>query len=193
MSTSASLVDIVRREMKGLVSLSADQEAQLERHYQLLLLWNRKMSLTTVTSLPEAAVRHYCESLFLATYLGGGASVIDVGSGAGFPGFPVAVLHSDCLVDLCESNTRKCVFLREASRGMTNVRVLADRAESVKGGYEWLISRAVSPRDLLKLNLASKFVLLVGADDAAQIKGEIRQLPWGKHRVMVTGVFHVER
>ena len=103
------------------------------------------MNLTTVIrTLEEAIERHYCESLFLAAQLAGRRScgVADVGSGAGFPGFPVAVLRPDCSVTLIESHQRKAVFLREASRGLPNVRVLANRAEDVTRQFDRVISRA---------------------------------------------------
>ena len=198
MSTSASLGDIVRRETAGFVSLNLDQIQALELHYALLLRWNRKMNLTTVTKLPDAALRHYCESLFLAARLSAGR-VVDVGSGAGFPGIPVAIARPDCMVDLVESHQRKAVFLREASRGMGNVRVAGARAESLRGAgeqptYEWMISRAVDPVDLLRLRLANRYALLIGAEDVELVKpDEVIPLPWGARRVLAVGTFHVKQ
>src|ERR1017187_6190482 len=94
--------------------------------------WNRSLNLTAIRSREEAIERHYCESLFLGARLPAGAlRIADVGSGAGFPGFPVAVLRPECSVTLIESHKRKAVFLREASRTLPNVRVFAKRAEDV--------------------------------------------------------------
>ena len=70
--------------------------------------------------------------------------IADVGSGAGFPGFPVAVLRPDCSVTLIESHQRKAVYLKEASRKLPNVRVLSKLAEDVADigeEYDWVISR----------------------------------------------------
>ena len=105
----------------------------LEAHYRLLLLWNRTLNLSAITGLEEAVERHYCESLFLGAHLPPGSlAIVDIGSGAGFPGLPVAVLRPECSVTLIESHQRKAVFLREASRGLPGVRVVAKRAEDVR-------------------------------------------------------------
>jgi 16S rRNA (guanine527-N7)-methyltransferase len=190
MSTSASLGEIVSRELDGIVQLTPDQIGMLEFHYRLLLQWNRKMNLTTVTAVPDAAVRHYCESIFLAKHLTSG-SVVDIGSGAGFPGIPAAIVRGDCQIYLVESNQRKAVFLKEASRGLANVSVLPVRAQAITDRiYDWLIARAVDPSELLDLRLASRYALLLGRTDAERIVGaELIPLPWGEQRVLLLGKF----
>lgn len=141
--------DLLTRRLAGIVELSASQAAVLEAHYQLLVRWNRTLNLTSIDNLEEAVERHYCESLFLGAHLPAGQlRMADVGSGAGFPGFPVAVLRPDCSVTLIESHQRKAVFLRETTRKSLNVRVLPRRAEDVREEFDWVISRAVSYRDL---------------------------------------------
>src|ERR1035437_3234294 len=108
--------DLLRQRLAGVVELSPGQVEALEAHYQLLLRWNRTLNLTSIKRMEEVVERHYCESLFLGTHLPqGGLRIADVGAGAGFPGFPVAVLRPDCSVTLIESHQRKAVFLREAS------------------------------------------------------------------------------
>jgi 16S rRNA (guanine527-N7)-methyltransferase len=174
-------------------ALSAEQEAVLEAHLELLMRWNRTVNLTAIRNREEAIERHYCESLFLGSRLPAGRlRIADVGSGAGFPGFPVAVLRPDCLVTLIESHQRKAVFLREAARQVGNVRVLAARAEDVKETFDWAISRAVSYRDLgsfLK-KLAPNVDLLTGSEGppAMGFRWEIPvALPWGDQRFLRTG------
>ena len=156
--------------------LTPQQLVLLEEHYRRLLRWNQKMNLTRITSLNDAVRYHYCESLYLAQRLPEGPlRVIDIGSGAGFPGIPVAIYRPECTVDLVESHQRKSVFLREASRKLTNVRVLAQRAEALTDSYDWTISRAVRPEDVLKLNLAPHVAVL-------GVEGE--SLPWGEKRAI---------
>jgi 16S rRNA (guanine(527)-N(7))-methyltransferase RsmG len=136
---------------------------ELEAHYALLQRWNQKLNLTTEKSLE----RHYGESLFLAEHLPPGSlRIADIGSGAGFPGFPVAVVRPDCQVTLIESHQRKAVFLKEASRRLPNVRVLAKRAEDVDESFDWVISRAVSYQDLSRSlkRLGPRAALLTGAE-----------------------------
>jgi 16S rRNA (guanine(527)-N(7))-methyltransferase RsmG len=126
-------------------ALTGEQEAALEAHLDLLMRWNRTLNLTAIRNREEAIERHYCESLFLGAKLPAGRlRIADVGSGAGFPGFPVAVLRPECSVTLIESHQRKAVFLREASRKVPNVKVAAKRAEDVTEAFDWVISRAVS-------------------------------------------------
>jgi 16S rRNA (guanine527-N7)-methyltransferase len=148
------------------LGLAAPQTAALEAHYELLCRWNRVLNLTRIDRLEEALERHYGESLFLASRVPPGR-IVDIGSGAGFPGFVVAVARPDCLLTLVESHQRKAVFLREASRKVPNVRVLAQRAEDVSEAFDCLISRAVSYSDLSSSvgRLARKLVLLTGAEE----------------------------
>jgi len=116
-----------------------------------------------------------------------------VGSGAGFPGFPVAVLRPECSVTLIESHQRKAVFLREASRKVPNVRVLAKRAENVGETFDWVISRAVSYADLAGVlkKLAQNADLLSGAERPPESMGFVWDapvaLPWGSQRFLWTG------
>jgi 16S rRNA (guanine527-N7)-methyltransferase len=162
-------------------ALTSDQLDLLDQHYRMLQRWNPKINLTRISSLTDIVRFHYCESLYLGSYLPARPlRIVDIGSGAGFPGIPVAIYRSDCEVDLVESHQRKAVFLREATRNLSNVRVLAKRADDLVGSYDWMISRAVRSEDVLTLNLASN-VAVLGTE------GE--KLPWGESRAL----FHVER
>lgn len=185
--------DLLRDRLRGIVDLSPGQIAALAEHYDLLVRWNQKLNLTTITSLEQAVERHYCESLFLGSHLPpGNLRIVDVGSGAGFPGFPVAILRPDCSVALVESHQRKAVFLREASRKVANVRVIAKRAEDVAEKFDRLISRAVSYEDLKGSlqNLASGADLLTGAEDPpslGMVWQEPVQIPWGNAQFLRIG------
>jgi 16S rRNA (guanine(527)-N(7))-methyltransferase RsmG len=166
-------------------TLTPKQLKLLNWHFELLLRWNQRINLTRITEQAEAVRLHYCESLYLALKLPTGPlRIADIGSGPGFPGFPIAVLRPDVSVDLVESDVRKCAFLREVSRGINNLRVIHKRAEEIVGVYDWLVSRAVREQDILRLRLAPEVALLSSGD-----VGE--PLPWGEHRTIAT--FHVER
>ena len=186
--------DVLRRKLGNVAALSDQQVSQLEAHYQLLVKWNRSLNLTTVTDLEEAVERHYCESLFLAAHLPAGAlRIADIGSGAGFPGFPVAVFRPDCSVTLVESHQRKAVFLKEASRGLPNVRVVAKRADALGDStFDHVISRAVSYADLGKSikNLGKAADLLTGVEGPPEEWVWVWiaiQMPWGKERYLRLG------
>jgi 16S rRNA (guanine527-N7)-methyltransferase len=148
-SVSPVFAEALRKRLCGIVALSSSQIEVLEAHYNLMVRWNKTLNLTKITDPSEAIERHYLESLFLGLHLPGGElRVADIGSGPGFPGFPVAVLRPESHVTLIESHQRKAVFLREASRSLPNVTVLSQRAGEVKKSFDWVISRAVSYEDL---------------------------------------------
>ena len=182
--------EFLAREFAPYGSLTVKQIDQLEAHYNLLVLWNNRLNLTRIESLEDAVRLHYCESLFLGTRLPAGPlRIVDVGSGAGFPGIPIAVLRPDCIVTLVESHQRKAVFLREAIRTLKNVAVVTDRAENLEPEYDWLVSRAVSPLAVIKLQLANNLALLVGSEAIPGFESR-EPIPWGAGRFLA---FHVER
>ena len=159
--------DLLRERLAGVADLSDEQVAVLESHYERMVRWNRTVNLTTITDLGEVVERHYGESLFLARHLPAGPlGIVDIGSGPGFPGFPVAVWRPDCEVVLVESHQRKAVFLKEACRELGNVRVMASRGQDVSGSFDWAISRAVSYRDLRGVlrRLGRRAMLLTGVE-----------------------------
>jgi 16S rRNA (guanine(527)-N(7))-methyltransferase RsmG len=190
--------EILERELTDQVSLSDDQLTRLYEHYALLDRWNKKMSLTSVEPGEETVIRHYCESLFFAAHLPDSAtSIADIGSGAGFPGVPIAILKPDWKVSLVESNQRKSVFLREATRSLTNVSVLAERAEELSSVFSCLVSRAVNPKEVLALvpRLAPRVGLMLSEDDFLNLQSikhvawsEPIRLPWGDRRICAFGV-----
>lgn len=181
--------ELLAAEFAPYASLSETQLDQLESHHTALTRWNERLNLTRIRDLEESVRFHYCESLFLAQFLPPGSlRIVDLGSGAGFPGIPVAIYRPECEVTLVESHQRKAVFLREAARDLKNVRVVAKRGEDVHDRFDWLISRAVAPSEVLKLRLAENVVLLVGEGDTAEVRGNTVPLPWGDKRV----VFHVK-
>ena len=185
--------DLLAKEFSPYRRLTGLQLDQLEAHYRLLCAWNKKINLTRIQSLEDAVRLHYCESLFLALQLPPGSlSMVDVGSGAGFPGLPIAIFRPDCRVTLVESHQRKAAFLREASRDLSNVTVFADRADALREQFDWLVARAVAVEVLLDLHLAPNLALLIGEAAAARLgqNWKSHSTPWGTNRVLA--MFHVE-
>lgn len=177
---------LLREVARDFCTLSPEQAARLEDHYRLILHWNQRLNLTSVTKLEDAVIRHYGESLFLSTHLPEEVRVIDAGSGAGFPGIPCAVMHPNSSFDLVESNRRKAVFLKEATRDLANVRVLDRRVEDLDARYNWLIGRALKPQMLLRLPIFDHAALLVGAEAAnSHPESQTILLPWGRGRFLL--------
>jgi 16S rRNA (guanine527-N7)-methyltransferase len=188
-------------KLHGLLQLSGAQIDLLEKHFLLLQRWNRSLNLTSLKNPEEIIERHYGESLFLGAHLPARKlSIVDLGSGAGFPGIPVAVLRPECCVTLVESHRRKSVFLREASRDLSNVAIFADRIEAVTMTFDWAISRAVKFEDIEKtIATISNHTALLGGDAEPSSRcftwNKPIRLPWGEHRSLWVGTssFHVKQ
>lgn len=143
--------EVLRASVSSWLALPESCEAALEHHYRLLLKWNRVINLTKLTKLEEAVGRHYAESLFLGWCCPARpATLADVGSGAGFPGIPLAALWPDCEVTLVESDMRKAAFLRECRDLLPNLRVFNGRAEDLGRQFEAVVSRAVRPKNVVR-------------------------------------------
>ncbi len=80
------------------------------------------------------------------------------------------------------------MFLRESTRDLKNVRVLSIRGEDVRESFDWVVSRAVAPSEVVELHLGENIALLIGREDATSISGSSEPLPWGNNRVL----FHVK-
>lgn len=91
---------------------------KLSIYLELLVVWNARMNLTSVRDPEQMVRRHFGESLFAARHLTGTGRLLDLGSGAGFPGIPIQLWYPRLHVTLAESQTKKAVFLREVVRSL---------------------------------------------------------------------------
>jgi 16S rRNA (guanine527-N7)-methyltransferase len=190
--------ELLKRELADWVDLSVDQVTRLYEHYELLERWNQRINLTSIEPGEEMVIRHYCESLFFGAGIPNSPnSIADIGSGAGFPGVPFAILKPSCRITLVEANQRKAVFLREATRNLPNVSVAPRRAEDLSTPFDWLIARAVNPTEVIALTprLAPRIGLMLGQADFPELQtakhiawSEPIRLPWGDRRICVYGV-----
>jgi 16S rRNA (guanine527-N7)-methyltransferase len=108
--------------------------AQLSTYLDLLLKWNARTNLTAIRDPEEIVRRHFGESLFAAQYIDPNTpTLLDVGSGAGFPGLPIAMIRPEIAVTLAESQNKKSTFLREVVRtlNLSNVEVWPARVETL--------------------------------------------------------------
>jgi len=119
------------------LGLTRRQREQLRTHFTLLLQWNAKINLTSIRSPEEIATRHFEESLLLATLIPAPSGpMVDIGSGAGFPGLPLKIAWPDVETILLEPNHKKSTFLKEVARssGLEGIEVRAERLEQVVEG-----------------------------------------------------------
>jgi 16S rRNA (guanine527-N7)-methyltransferase len=145
--------------------LSPAQIRLISMYIDLLLRWNDRVNLTAIRAPEEIVTRHFGESIFAARRLfpqpeveaGTTAHVIDVGSGAGFPGLPVKIWAPHLRLTLIESNQKRATFLREVVRhlGLANVDVLGARAETYLGSRgDVVMFRAVEQFESVLLHAA---------------------------------------
>lgn len=135
--------------LAGLTSLQIEQNKQLTCYLSLLLRWNARTNLTAVRDPDAILQRHFVESIACAQALPAGiATLLDYGSGAGFPGIPIAVCRHEIAVTLAESQNKKAAFLQEAIRvtGPT-ARVHSGRAETLAAKFDCVTLRAVDHMD----------------------------------------------
>jgi 16S rRNA (guanine527-N7)-methyltransferase len=136
------------------IELSDEQLAQFERYQALLLAWNQKLNLTAITDPAVIAIRHFLDSLSCVTVTGDltGQSLVDVGTGAGFPGIPLKILYPGMRLALVESVGKKAEFLRAVSAelALQNATIMVERAEAMgqdplyREQFDWAAARAVA-------------------------------------------------
>ena len=193
--------DHIRNALPELI-LSDEQLTSLYRHFELLNRWNERMDLTSVDTPEEIVRRHYCESLFFGYQVPLGEvslSVLDFGSGAGFPGLPLAILNPNWRVTLLEANQRRAVFLKEAAREIANVSVIAERGEKFDQRHDFVVARAVNVPEVLRCipRLANQVGLLIGESAISSLSKACKwcervPIPWSESRCCIFGTFHVE-
>ncbi len=133
--------------------VGAEALRRLERYAERLLAWNRKVNLTRITAPAEVAEKHLVDSLVLLPSVAGARTLLDVGSGAGLPGVPLACVRPDLAVTCCDSAAKKVAFVKAVSADLAlSVRALAVRAagDPDREGLpraEAVVSRALADPD----------------------------------------------
>lgn len=130
------------------VELPGGAAMRMLAHLELLAQWNRRVNLTAIRDIDDMVVRHLLDSLAIAKFVRG-ESLIDIGSGAGFPGVPLAVAMPGLRVTLLDSRLRRVEFLRAAvaELQLANAEVMRARVETVRprGKFDNLALRAFAP------------------------------------------------
>ena len=130
----------------GLDPLSPGTSAKFAEYLALLLKWNARLNLTAIREPAEIVRRHFLECIQCAQALPEAATLLDFGSGAGFPGIPIALVRREIRVTLGESQAKKAAFLREAVRSLgLNASVFDGRIETMPPAqkFEVVTLRAV--------------------------------------------------
>ena len=143
--------------------LNPEQLKAFAAYYDLLTQWNEKVNLTAITGAREIEIKHFVDSLILDEYpawrrgfedigSGGGLRVVDVGSGAGFPGIPLKILRDNISLVILEASSKRVAFLEALIRelALTETEVFHLRAEQAgrmtgyRAGFDWALVRGVA-------------------------------------------------
>lgn len=195
----------------GQETLPAGLLGFISTYIDLLLRWNARINLTAVRTSEEIVSRHFGESLFAARHLfpagetrDSAHHLLDLGSGAGFPGIPIKLWNPTIRLTLVESNHKKVAFLREIVRALTlmNVNVVAARAEDLPANQaDTIILRAVERFDQVLpvaarlLRPQGRLALLIGSSQVTAARKTLPAVEWSQEiavplsasRVLLTG------
>lgn len=147
--------DTFQKDLKALnITLSEKQEKQFLKYYDILIKWNQVMNLTAITEYEDVMKKHFIDSLSLvrAYDMNGAANLIDVGTGAGFPGLALKIAFPGCKVTLLDSLNKRIQFLNVviSELGLTDVEAVHGRAEDfarqgkLRESFDLCVSRAVA-------------------------------------------------
>lgn len=185
----------------GIEDLPEPQFVQLVRHYLMLHKWNNHINLTRIIEPDEAARLHYAESVYGGRFVGDARTILDVGSGAGFPAVPLAVCLPGAQVTALEANQKKALFLNEVKDelALANFTVARARLEEFDTRpYDLVATRALDRAEavlpsLIKSLGAGQRLMLFCAPDllaildkhlAAEFKAESHPLPQAEARLI---------
>lgn len=166
------------------ITLDSLQIEQFEFYLRELVDWNSRINLTAITDVEEIQVKHFLDSLTLVSVIQEkqceGCRIIDIGSGAGFPGIPLKIAVPDIKMTLLEATSKKALFIKQLIEKLSlrNVEVLNERAEEAaqkpeyREQFDIVVSRAVAELAILT-ELTLPFCT-IGGYVIAQKKGDIR-------------------
>ena len=113
------------------IEISQEKAKQFYKYMKLLLEWNEKMNLTAITDPEEVILKHFVDSLTIIPYLSNANTILDVGTGAGFPGLPLKILEDNKEFTLLDSLNKRITFLQNviSELELKNVQAIHGRAE----------------------------------------------------------------
>jgi 16S rRNA (guanine527-N7)-methyltransferase len=188
----------------GLPVLDPTLSGRFATYLSLILRWNKRLNLTAIRDEEDILRRHFVESIFCARALPAGIrTLLDFGSGAGFPGLPIALCRPEITVTLSESNGKKAALLKEAVRTVgIGSRVHAGRAETLSETFNCVVLRAVDRMERATeagarlVAPAGWLALMTTSGDLAKLQAvageaycwnELLKLPGSEERVLALG------
>lgn len=153
--------ELTKRAVQFGIKLSEEQQNQFYQYMQLLIEWNKKMNLTAITEPQEVLTKHFIDSLSIVPYITEKEKILDIGTGAGFPGIPLKIVLLKNPITLLDSLNKRILFLQEVVKqlDLEEIEAIHGRAEEFckedrREGYDVVASRAVA-----KLNVLLEYML----------------------------------
>jgi 16S rRNA (guanine527-N7)-methyltransferase len=132
---------------------SEDKIDRFNDYYDLLIKWNENINLTAITEYEDVVIKHFIDSILICTFTDiKGSKIIDIGTGAGFPGIPLKIMYPDCEMLLLDSLNKRVKFIEETVKALDlkNISCIHGRAEDLarnkgyRGTFDISVSRAVA-------------------------------------------------
>ena len=145
------------------IELSTEQIGQFKTYFEMLVEWNQKINLTAVTEMKEVDLKHFYDSITPLLYadIEEGASLCDVGAGAGFPSIPMKIIRPDLKVTIVDSLNKRITFLNELTTvlGLDKIHLVHDRAETFGQYGQRHMFDVVTARAVAQLNVLAELCL----------------------------------
>ena len=146
--------DLLEKSLEKLnIEFNNEQIQKFNAYYELLIEWNNKINLTTITEYDDVVSKHFIDSILICGFIDlSGKKIIDIGTGGGFPGIPVKIISPDTDIVLLDSLNKRIKFLDEVidELALENIRTVHSRAEDIshkadhREKYDICVSRAVA-------------------------------------------------
>ena len=154
--------ELIEKAKKVNIEIDNKKEEQFYNYMKLLLEWNEKINLTAITEQNDIILKHFIDSITINKYIEQSNSIIDIGTGAGFPGIPLKIMNQNKKITLVDSLNKRINFLNEVCKeiSLENIQCIHARAEELasdleyRENYETVVSRAVA-----RLNVLIEYML----------------------------------
>jgi 16S rRNA (guanine527-N7)-methyltransferase len=159
------------------ITLDSRKIQKFLSYHELIKKWNSKINLTSVTDDSEIIVKHFLDSLTVSELITDGPNILDIGTGAGFPGVPIAIVRESLNITVLDSRGKRIFFINEVLRelDLSNVKTVPGRAEDSNNGvprinFDYVLTRAVGDiKEVINLSLPylnekGKIILMRGKE-----------------------------
>lgn len=183
------------------LTLNDEKIEKFYKYMNLIVEWNEKINLTAITEQKEIIIKHFIDSLSIAKAIPSGSRVIDVGTGAGFPGIPLKIYDESINITLLDSLNKRINFLNEVASELNlnkGIEIIHARAEEMaqnpkyRAGYDYAVSRAVAPLNIL-LEYLVPYTKLNGHVIAMKGSNADEEVELSKNALMELGSTVVEK